>query len=52
MAWSCFDPGFLRFTLCLLGGFPGFFDGQESLFEGWDVCLSSWLVNLRGVTDE
>src|SRR5882672_11335538 len=24
-------PGFLRFTLCLLGGFPGFFDKGESL---------------------
>ena len=46
------DPGFLRFTLGLLGGFPGFFDEGESLFEGGDGCFPCWLVYLRGVSYE
>ena len=46
------DPGFLRFMLGLLGGFPGFFDKGESLFEGGDSCFPCRLVYLRGVSYE
>lgn len=49
---SFFNPGFLRFTLCLLGGVPGFFDLLESDLYRWNVGLSSGLVNLRGITDK
>ena len=46
------DPGFLHFTLGLLGGFPSFFDKGESLFEGGNSCFSCWLVYLRGISYE
>ena len=46
------DPGFLRFTLGLLGSFPGFFDKGESLFKGGDGCFPCRLVYLRGVSYE
>jgi len=50
--WAVFDPGILRFTLRLLGGFPGFFDLCDSLLDGGDICLSCWLVYLWGVSYE
>ena len=46
------DPGFLRFSLSFLSGFPGFFDKGESLFEGGDGCSPCWLVYLWGVSYE
>jgi len=50
--WAVFDPGFLRFTLHLLGGFPGFFDISDSLLDGGNVCSSCQLVYLGGVSYE
>ena len=44
------DPGFLRFTLGFLSGFPGFFDKGESLFEGGNGCFPCWLVYLWSVS--
>jgi hypothetical protein len=46
------DVGFLRFTLRLLGSFPGFFDILQVGFYCWNVRLSSGLVNSWGVTDK
>jgi len=52
MVWAFSDPGFLCFTLCLLGGFPSFINEEELLIEGWDVCFSGWLMYLWGIANE
>ena len=50
--WCVFDPGFLHFTLCLLGGFPGVLDGLNAVFKAGIDCFMGWLMGARGVSYE
>ena len=45
-----FDPGSLRFTLCLLGGFPGVLDGLDATLEAGIDGFTGWLMGARGVS--
>ena len=47
-----FDPGFLCFTLRLLGGFPGVLDGLDTVFETGTDCFMGRLMGARGVSYE